>query len=217
MPRLLSLFDGTGSICKPFREGGWDISSLDVDGRFGATIVEDILQWDYSSKEPIPDVIFSGVPCEEYSQAKTRGTRNYILADKLVNKQWEIIKYFSEKNPLMLYFIENPAFSHLWKRECAREFKNQCIILDFCAYGCPYRKRTRIATNSNYIPRPLCNPKICVGCPDGKTHAMTAQRGPCKGKDKKRDCFTVDQLHAYPETLCQEIFEYISNSSWELI
>ena len=44
MPRLLSLFDGTGSICKPFREAGWEVQSLDVDGRFGATLVEDILQ-----------------------------------------------------------------------------------------------------------------------------------------------------------------------------
>ena len=58
--RLLSLFDGTGSICKPFREAGWEIQSLDVDGRFGATLVEDILLWDYS-EEPTPDVIFSGV------------------------------------------------------------------------------------------------------------------------------------------------------------
>ncbi len=44
MPRLLSLFDGTGSICKPFREAGWEVQSLDVDGRFGPTIQQDILQ-----------------------------------------------------------------------------------------------------------------------------------------------------------------------------
>ena len=163
MPRLLSLFDGTGSICKPFREAGWEISSLDVDGRFGATIVEDILQWDYS-EEPTPDVIFSGVPCEQYSQARTTGgPRNYALADSLVKRQWEIIKYFLEKNPLMLYFIENPGYSLLWKRECAREFANPHILLDFCSYSAPYRKRTRISTNSGYIPRPLCDPKICVG------------------------------------------------------
>ena len=36
MPRLLSLFDGTGSITKFCREAGWEIQSLDVDGRFGA-------------------------------------------------------------------------------------------------------------------------------------------------------------------------------------
>ena len=142
MPRLLSLFDGTGSICKPFREGGWDISSLDVDGRFNCTIQEDILQWDYS-QQPVPDVIFSGVPCEQYSQAKTRGVRNYALADSLIKKQWEIIKHFLEKNPLMLYFIENPAFSHLWKRECSSEFRNPHFICDFCTYSAPYRKRTK--------------------------------------------------------------------------
>ena len=215
MPRLLSLFDGTGSICKPFREACWEIQSLDVDGRFGATIQEDILLWDYS-QEPVPDVIFSGVPCTEYSVAKTRGVRNYALADSLVKKQWEIIKHFLEKNPELLYFIENPAFSHLWKRECASEFKNPHIILDYCAYSAPYRKRTRLATNSNYIPRELCDPRSCVSCPDGKTHARTAQRGPCRGKDKT-DCFTVDQLHAYPQPLVKEIFEHISNSSWEVI
>ena len=96
--RLLSLFDGTGSICKPFRGAGWEIQSLDCDGRFGATVVTDILQWDYST-EPIPDVIFSGVPCEQYSQARTTGgPRNYALADSLVEKQWEIIKYFLTKH-----------------------------------------------------------------------------------------------------------------------
>ena len=213
MPRLLSLFDGTGSICKPFREGGWEISSLDVDGRFNCTIQEDILQWDYS-KEATPDVIFSGVPCEEYSQAKTRGTRNYILADSLVKKQWEIIKYFLTKNPLLLFFIENPAFSHLWTRECANEFKNVHIILDFCTYSAPYRKRTKIATNSTYIPRPLCNPKICVSCVDGK-HVKSAQKGPSKGK--VNDCFSTDALHAYPDPLTKEIFEHCQDLIWQVI
>ena len=56
--RLLPLFDGTGSVCKPFREAGWEIQSVDCDGRFGATIVTDKLQWDYSN-EPTPNVIFS--------------------------------------------------------------------------------------------------------------------------------------------------------------
>ena len=128
MPRLLSLFDGTGSITQPFREAGWEVQSLDVDGRFGATIVQDILQWD-SSEEPTPDVIFSGVPCEQYSQARTTGgPRNYALADSLAKKQWEIIKHFLNKNALLLYIIESPAFSQLWKRECAKEIADPSII-----------------------------------------------------------------------------------------
>ena len=43
MPRLLSLFDGTGAITRPFREGGWEVRSLDIDGKHGADIVQNIL------------------------------------------------------------------------------------------------------------------------------------------------------------------------------
>ncbi len=60
----------------------------------------------------------------------TGGPRNYMLADALVRKQWEIIRHFPDKNPLLRYWIENPAFSQLWKRDCAREFANQHVILD---------------------------------------------------------------------------------------
>ena len=31
---LLELFSGTGSVGKPFREAGWDVISVDLDGRF---------------------------------------------------------------------------------------------------------------------------------------------------------------------------------------
>ena len=46
---------------------------MDLDGKHGATVVCDIRQWDYSA-EPIPDVIFAGVPCEQYSIARTKTT-----------------------------------------------------------------------------------------------------------------------------------------------
>ena len=98
MPRLLSLFDGTGAITRPFREGGWEVQSLDIDGRHGATIVQNILEWDYS-QEPPCDVLFAGVPCEEYSLAKTRGKRNMMAADRIVRKTWQLIEHFAELHP----------------------------------------------------------------------------------------------------------------------
>jgi len=93
MPGILSLFDGTGSISKIFMENGWDVESLDITNKFGATIVCDILEWDYTKMEYF-DVIFAGVPCENYSIANTRGKRDLILADSFVEKTWEIIKIF---------------------------------------------------------------------------------------------------------------------------
>ena len=113
--RLLSLFDGTGSISKPFAEAGWEVQTLDIDGRHGATLVQDIRTWDYA-QEPCPDVLFAGVPCEQYSCANTRGRRNLALADSLVCKTSEIIQHFELQNPDLLWFIENPDSSLLWRR-----------------------------------------------------------------------------------------------------
>ena len=114
MPRILHLFCGTGSLHKPFAENGWDVSALDIDPR-NATIVQDIRTWDYS-QEPTPDVIWAGCPCEQYSCANTRGKRNLALADSLVAKTCEIIKFYMERNCALLWFVENPDSSMLWRR-----------------------------------------------------------------------------------------------------
>lgn len=117
---LLSLFDGTGSICKPFVDNGWLVRRLDVDGRHGADIVVDILDWDPSKdwSGPPPDVIFAGPPCEQYSMARStaKTPRNLTLADSLVAKTTEIIDYFHKRNRSLQYFVENPDSSMVWKR-----------------------------------------------------------------------------------------------------
>lgn len=117
---LLSLFDGTGSICKPFLEAGWNVRRLDIDGRHGADIVVDIRKWDPSTEwsGEVPDVIFAGPPCENYSSARTHAKtpRNLKLADSLVKKTIDIIEYFHKIKPEMQYFVENPDSSMLWRR-----------------------------------------------------------------------------------------------------
>ena len=209
--RLLSLFDGTGSISKPFAEAGWETQRLDIKGRYGATIVCDVRDWDYS-QEPVPDVIVAAPPCEQYSVARStaKTPRNYALADELVRVAWGIITHFSSKNENLLWFIENPATSYLWKRAVATPFPHR-ILLDYCQYSSPgYRKRTFFATNSAFQPRPLCNPRTCPSCVDGK-HVLTAQRGPSRDSDggrDPRDKVSLATLHAYPAVLCRAIFEF---------
>jgi len=215
MPRILSLFDGTGSISRIFLENGWEVLSLDIDGKFGATIVCDIVKWDFSDQAPY-DVIFAGVPCENYSIANTRGKRDLILADSLVKRTWEIIRYFEQIHPTnsMIWFIENPDSSMLWRRRISEPFPFY-VRLDYCQYGKPYRKRTRFATNAyDYKPKPLCDPKTCKFCINGK-HIKTAQRGPSKGRD--HDICTLDELHAYPKELCNEIFDHCQKQQWHVI
>jgi hypothetical protein len=210
MPRLLSLFDGTGSISTRFREGGWEVISLDLDPSCGASVTEDVLQWDYLSEPPF-QALFAACPCEAYSQANTRGTRNLVLADSLVAKTWEIVQHFKHLNPEVLFFIENPDSSWLWKRPVSAPFPHH-VRLDFCQYGFKYRKRTRIATNVlDYMPRPLCNPKSCLACHAGR-HVKSAQRGPSRSRGvlALHDECSLAQLHSYPPAWVSELFEYLS-------
>ena len=83
--------------------------------------------------------------------------------------------------------------------------------IDYCKYGMPYRKRTRLWNNVfNWIPKELCK-KDCGNVFNNK-HIATAQRGPCKGRED--DICTIDELHAYPRELCMEIFNHCQKEEW---
>ena len=106
-------------------------------------------------------------------------------------------------NPNLIWFIES------------------YIILDYCQYNGPgYRKRTRIAHSDNivYNPRPLCNPKTCQQCIDGK-HIKTAQRGKQSDPKQKRDGDTcsLDTLHGLPRDLTDEILAVCQKHMWQVI
>ena len=216
MPRLLELFSGTGSLCKAFADAAWSVTSLDLCGKHGPTMVCDIRSWDYSQEAPF-DVLWAGCPCTEYSVAKTRGRRDLQAADALVRKTWQIIQHFLALNPGMLYWVENPDSSALWRREVGTVFTST-VRLDYCQYGTPYRKRTRLATNAKYTPRDFCIPATCPACIDGK-HMKTAQQGKQSAPSQRRDgdTNTLDELHAYPREMVAEILQVCSRHVWHII
>jgi hypothetical protein len=202
--KLLELFSGTGSVGKPFRDNGWEVISVDLDNRYKPEIQTDILTWNYS-KIPVPDIIWSSPPCILYSCARSR-TQDCDLtqADVLVAKTLEIIKHFSGLNTNLQWFIENPDSGKLKGRPIVNGLP--FVVLDYCMYGSPYRKRTRFWTNTSFVPKPLC----CLTCDapkHGNAHWRSAQRGGQRHKDGSLSPgFTVDELHALPPDLCAAIF-----------
>ena len=194
--KLLELFSGTKSVGKVAERLGYEVTSLDLI--LPADINIDILDWDYTIYPTgYFDVIHASPPCTEYSRAKTTGVRKIDYANSIVKKTLEIMDYFQPK----YYIIENPQSGLL--KEQSFMYGIPYTDVDYCKYGMPYRKRTRLWNNIfHWIPRPLCA-KDCGNIVNNK-HVRTAQRVPSGPQDSR---YTQDELYVIPEPLIQEIFE----------
>ena len=196
--RILELFSGTGSVGNVCRRMGCVVTSLDRD--MPADIRMDILDWHYASLPPNSfDVIWASPPCTEYSVAKTVGVRKLDEANAIVKRTLEIIRYF---NPTY-WMMENPQTGLL---------KHQSVVadlpyndLDYCKYGMPYRKRTRLWNNIEaWTPRPLCK-KDC-GHMNGNVHEQSAQQSPQMHLASVRRRYLTRELYKVPEPLLEELF-----------
>ena len=200
--RLLELFSGTKSVGKVAEQLGYEVTSLDLKN---ADINTDILKWDYTIYEPKHfDVIWASPPCTEYSRALTTRTRNIFSANLIVLKTLEIIEYLNPN----YYIIENPQTGLLKSQPFMYGIPYKDI--DYCKYGMPYRKRTRLWNNIfQWNPKPLCK-KDCGNIVDGK-HIATAQRMPNGTKDTwgNKPLFNQNELYVIPELLIHDIFNSI--------
>ena len=96
----LDLLCGTGSVGDQLKVHGFTVVSLDCQPSAKADITTDVLVWDYKRDYKPSDfaLIAAGVPCTEYSVAKTTGPpRDLEKADRLVAKTLEIIAFFRPK------------------------------------------------------------------------------------------------------------------------
>ena len=187
---------------KVARELGYDVVCLDRD--LPADIQCDIMDWDYKTFSPgAVDVIWASPPCTEYSRAKTVGVRKIEESNAIVQRTLDIIDYFQPR----FYIIENPQTGLLKEQYLmmGRIFKD----IDYCKYGMPYRKRTRLWNNIlHWTPRPLCC-KDCGNIIDNR-HKETAQRGRTKSDARgSRKHHTQAELYRVPSPLILEIFETI--------
>ena len=190
--RLLELFSGTGSVGRVAREDlGYEVVSLDLSG---ATINCDIRAWDYASAFEVGhfDVVWASPPCETFSKARFKNIGRHgitresldarMLAEgvPLLRRAETIIDHFRPA----YYFLENPDTG------CMKDFVHDrpSIVVDYCRYGFPYRKRTRIWTNRVGLKPLLCD-RRCGSFINGR-HLETAIGGngrqPGRGSGKDR-------------------------------
>ena len=203
--RTLELFSGTGSVGNVCKALGMDVVSLDRD--MPADIRTDIMNSDYTTYKPKDfDVLWAPPPRTKYSMAKTTGVRKIEEANKISQRTIEIIRYFDPQ----YWIIENPQTGKLKEQKFMTDLPFKDV--DYCKYGMPYRKRTRLWNNAEcWAPRPLCR-KDCDNMSDnGRQHKETAQRRPPDGREGRR--FKQEELYKVPESLISEIFTSIINNN----
>ena len=174
MQRLLELFAGAGSICKIFSARGWEVVSVDCDAKMQPTIVADIGTFDYKMLGGYYDAVWCSPPCTQYSIARSHAKtpRDLEGADKLVRRCRDIISYFQP----LAYFIENPHSGLLKRRDVVSDLPY--VVVDYCQYGWPYRKRTIIFTNATGQRWTKLCEHDCEAS-DGKRHTNWAQKAAC--------------------------------------
>ena len=104
------------------------------------------------------DIVAAGVPCQEYSVAKTVGQRNLKLADRIVKKTLEIIFYLNPNH----WWIENPRTGWLKTRPFMRNLP--FIDIDHCQFSeWGYQKPTRIWCSESiaHLKNILCDGEHC--------------------------------------------------------
>ena len=190
MFKILELFSGTKSVGKVAEQLGLDVISLELRN---ADINCDILHWDYTCFAPGTfHFIWASPPCTEYSRAKTVGVRNIEYANSIVLKTLEIISYLDPT----YWVIENPQTGLLKNQYFMNDLPYNDV--DYCKYGMPYRKRTRLWNNiPNFIPLPLCN-KDCNSM-IGSRHISLGQH----------DGNSTRNLYVIPSGLISNVFQSI--------
>jgi hypothetical protein len=193
-PRVLNcleLFAGVRSFGKVAQQLGHLVFSSDFNPLLeDIDYCVDIMQFDPARVPFVPDFVWASPNCATYSIAagdrhrkKSNGyqpkTPAAMDGDRQIKKTLELLDYFLQQNPQMIFFIENPVgylqfmpfmqitkdnlFGYKSEYNCLQNAR--LITIDQCQYGREFQKPTHLWTNSrNFIPRPRCTHKGKEGC-----------------------------------------------------
>ena len=180
--------------------------SLDIEPKYEPDILSSILDWDYKSyfdEHGKPVFIWFSPPCNEYSAlnyARPEKTPDIEGSNAIVKRGLEIINYAGCK-----FVIENPQTGTLKKQGILDEIPFTDV--DYCQYDYPYRKRTRLWNNIDFVGK-LCQRGLCPFISNGRHQYSIGNSG---YKTNVREIglkrSRLEQRYSVPEKLLTEIKE----------
>mgnify|MGYP003671950524 FL=1 len=213
--KILELFCGSKSFTNYMKTHYiCDTITLDIDENCNPDILIDILEWDYTQQEP-PDILWCSPDCRSFSNQAYGGyipqrrhsdmkplTASAELGDKLLHTTIDIINYFMDKNPNMVWLMENPRGTMYRSPILARTeyYQNKTR---YCDYGDNRTKRTDIFSNKKLRLKNTKNAKGTQYTCNGLTREGVYKKG-CGGWNGKG----IDKGKVPPELL-KEILQQI--------
>ena len=195
-PLALELFSGSGRLAAALQKLGWDTREYDLSLSAEHDLMKTSLQRKIISSIECGEIDFVhlGPPCSSFSVARTPPVRNRqfpygvpVLSEKdreklRVGNALALFSLRVMKTCLKLEVpcsLEQPATSWMLRlppfERAARQLPMSQCVVDYCAYGMPWRKRTAIwSVHLDLSP-------MARRCPGG--HAHQVLRGaPAGGK-----------------------------------
>jgi hypothetical protein len=164
--KVLDLFSGLGGWAEGFRARGHEVTTLDLDPKFGCDITADVRLW---TPDQSYDVVVASPPCEHFSTLTFQ--RGYFkqdedgvprpvkdeayLALELVQRTWDLIRVICP----WYYVVENPRALLRQVMPQTRPMTHHRHTVWYCHYGLPVAKPTDLwgMFPETFVPRPKCH------------------------------------------------------------
>ena len=157
----------------------------------------------YFEENKMPSLIWFSPPCTEYSclnNAMPNKKPNIELANKIVMKGLEIIKYCNCK-----FILENPQTGTLKEQYFMKDL--EFTDVDYCRYGFPYKKRTRLWNNLNFSGKLCFGKKDCNYMEKGKhLYSIGNSSYATNVREVNTNKSRLGQRYSIPNPLIEEIF-----------
>ena len=229
------MFAGTAGVSRALRRKGYDVFSFDIlQGEAGDLLRPPVLKRIFtllSSGRCLG--LFAGVECTTFSQANTEGLRSYAYPlgvpglDARLQQKVEYgnsllfvaARIFRTCKKFKVPFVwENPHSSRMWDTPQAQEIyewpDTSDVVTDMCAWGTPWRKRTRFRTW--LLPQAADWQVLCR--PQGPSKACLFRGVPhviLRGKDAHGRSLTK-RAAEYPPSLCRAIAAAMIDQGFQL-
>ena len=228
---FLELFAGSSRLARALAKNhghaclGFDVKNgLEYD-LCNPAVVNHVLGW-VSSR--MVRGVWLGTPCSTWSRARRRPLRDFwniyglhdlpesdraklSVGNATLASARRVIR--SCRDYRVPCIMENPATSQMWSEPMLnvllQDDRCQAFCLDYCCFGAPWRKRTRLAGWGCSEPRGLC--RLCTGvggkCWTGKRHRIL--QGSVPGSSL---CWT-HLAEAYPPALATQAAAWLARSA----